>query len=215
MGRIVAVGAADLNTPINDYIVSLCGKTAPKALFLPTASHDAEEYIRSFKTAYEALGCMVDTACLCAKSVNMNLVRSKIFSADIIYIGGGDTAFMMSLFRRYKIDEMLGTAFERGILLAGHSAGAISFFKAGYSDSVKALGLVRGVGIIPYVFCPHYNERRSFDSAVSERPAVALEDGTAAVYDGTGIEFVRWNADSAAFIFNGEVKEEITKWNTL
>ena len=48
MGKIVAIGGGDLRTletlSIDREIINLTGKSRPRALFIPTASSDSEEY---------------------------------------------------------------------------------------------------------------------------------------------------------------------------
>ena len=73
-------------------------------------------YIERFKAHYESLGCEVDTLLL-SQTQNDNLIRSKIFSSNIIYIGGGNTARMMRIFKRNKVNEYLLKAYEKGIFI--------------------------------------------------------------------------------------------------
>ena len=162
-----------------------------KVLFIPTASGDMQSYIDKFTNYYQSLGCDVDTLLLSITD-NDNLIRSKIFTSDIIYIGGGNTARMMRVFKRNKVNEYLKLAYEKGIILTGISAGAMCYFTNGYSASNRStnpeasLCLVKCLDIIPYCFCPHYNEeeRKSFDEFVKNKHfnGLALEDNTALVY---------------------------------
>ena len=54
--KIVAIGGGELNTletaDIDKRIIELTGKTRPKALFIPTASGDAEGYVETFEACY-------------------------------------------------------------------------------------------------------------------------------------------------------------------
>ncbi len=220
MKTVVAIGGGHLSKgetrKIDRFIVSLAQKEHPTVLFLPTASHDSEAYIESFVNAYTELGCAVSVLRLTQK-VNINLVRSKIFSADIIYVGGGNTAFMMSLWKRLKVDEMLKTAYERGIILSGLSAGAICWCKNGYSDSESLkMTFVKGLGIIPISICPHYDEPYgdNFDADVGNARAVALENLTALVYTDGKESFLRCDSSKTAYIIDGE-RAEVSEWISL
>ena len=53
MGRIVAISSGNLLTtrPLNKYAIKLSKKQNPRALFVGTESHDAQEYIHTFKQA--------------------------------------------------------------------------------------------------------------------------------------------------------------------
>ena len=70
----------------------------------------------------------------------------------------------MKIWRRLGVDKILKQACERGIVLAGVSAGAICWFDSGHSNSLfyydqknwKYIN-VKGMGFIKGIFCPHYN----------------------------------------------------------
>lgn len=209
MKVIIPIGGGEISAhstlKIDKYIVGLSNKEKPKVLFIPTASGDMQSYIDRFTNYYQSLGCEVDTLLLSITS-NDNLIRSKIFTSDIIYIGGGNTARMMRIFKRNKVNEYLKQAYERGIILTGLSAGAMCYFTNGYSDSNRStnpqasLCLVKCLDIIPYCFCPHYNEeeRKSFDEFVANKHfnGLALEDNTALVYIDGQIKGIIKSVDS-------------------
>lgn len=228
MKVIVPIGGGEISLKstieIDKYIVSLVNKETKKVLFIPTASGDMPSYIERFTNLYKELGCEVDTLLL-SKTENDNLIRSKIFSSDIIYIGGGNTARMMRIFKRTHVNEYLKLAYEKGIILTGLSAGAMAYFTNGYSDSNRStnpeasLCLVKCLDLIPYCFCPHYNEeeRKSFDEFVVKKGfnGLALEDNVALVVTDDKIQgIIKSNTNNTGYyIINGE-KEEINDANT-
>lgn len=223
MKAIIPIGGGEISLKstlkIDEYIVSLIKKETKKVLFIPTASGDMVSYIEKFKAYYESLGCEVDTLLL-SQTQNDNLIRSKIFSSDIIYIGGGNTARMMRIFKRNKVNEYLLMAYEKGIILTGLSAGAMAYFTNGYSDSNRStnpeasLCLVKCLNIIPYCFCPHYNEeeRKSFDEFVVSKGfnGLALEDDVALVYIDDEIKgVIKANDNNEGYYINNSLKEKI------
>jgi dipeptidase E len=223
MKAIIPIGGGEISLKstlkIDEYIVSLLNKETKKVLFIPTASGDMVSYIEKFKAYYESLGCEVDTLLL-SQTQNDNLIRSKIFSSDIIYIGGGNTARMMRIFKRNKVNEYLLMAYEKGIILTGLSAGAMAYFTNGYSDSNRStnpeasLCLVKCLNIIPYCFCPHYNEeeRKSFDEFVISKGfnGLALEDDVALVYIDDEIKgVIKANENNEGYYINNSLKEKI------
>ena len=228
MKVIVPIGGGEISLSstieIDKYIVSLVNKETKKVLFIPTASGDMPSYIERFTNLYKELGCEVDTLLL-SKTENDNLIRSKIFSSDIIYIGGGNTARMMRIFKRTHVNEYLKLAYEKGIFLTGLSAGAMAYFTNGYSDSNRStnpeasLCLVKCLDLIPYCFCPHYNEeeRKSFDEFVVKKgfDGLALEDNVALVVIDDKIQgIIKSNTNNTGYyIINGE-KEEVNDANT-
>jgi dipeptidase E len=223
MKAIIPIGGGEISLKstlkIDEYIVNLLNKETKKVLFIPTASGDMVSYIEKFKAYYESLGCEVDTLLL-SQTQNDNLIRSKIFSSDIIYIGGGNTARMMRIFKRNKVNEYLLMAYEKGIILTGLSAGAMAYFTNGYSDSNRStnpeasLCLVKCLNIIPYCFCPHYNEeeRKSFDEFVISKGfnGLALEDDVALVYIDDEIKgVIKANDNNEGYYINNSLKEKI------
>ncbi len=227
MKTIIPIGGGDIHHQttlhIDQYILSLVNKETKKVLFIPIASGDMPSYIETFTNYYEGLGCQVDVLCL-SKTENDNLIRSKIFASDIIYIGGGNTAKMLRIFKRTKVNEYLKMAYERGIILTGLSAGAMGYFQSGYSDSNRstnkeaALCLVKGLDFIPYCFCPHYNEpdRKGFDLFVKEKQlsGLALEDNCALVFiDGVIQGVVTSDVNAKGYFIHQDEKKEIDLWN--
>lgn len=223
MKAIIPIGGGEISLKstlkIDEYIVSLITSETKKVLFIPTASGDMVSYIERFKAHYESLGCEVDTLLL-SQTQNDNLIRSKIFSSNIIYIGGGNTARMMRIFKRNKVNEYLLKAYEKGIILTGLSAGAMAYFTNGYSDSNRStnpeasLCLVKCLNIIPYCFCPHYNEeeRKSFDEFVISKGfnGLALEDDVALVYIDDEIKgVIKANVNNEGYYINNNLKEKI------
>lgn len=194
MGKIVAIGGGELKEgetlAIDQYIVRLSEKKNPRLLFLPTASQDAKGYIETVTQTYSKLGCQVNSLCLVSHHNSDEEIQNKIFSSDIIYVGGGDTEDMMKIWHKYHVDCYLKEAYRRNIILSGLSAGAICWFIAGYSDSEFIAGSsdphfkwVKGLGLLPYLHCPHYNEenRHDFDSFYQGQitDAIALDNNTA------------------------------------
>ena len=218
MKVIIPIGGGEISNKttlkIDEYIVSLVNKENKKALFIPTASGDFSSYIEKFSKYYQELGCEVDTLLLSIVT-NDNLIRSKIFSSDIIYIGGGNTAKMMRIFKRTKVNEYLRLAYEKGIILTGLSAGAMAYFTNGYSDSNRSTNInaslceVKCLNIIPYCFCPHYNEleRKSFDEFVKNKnyQGIALDDDCALIYIDDKISgVIKSNENAHAYFINND-----------
>ena len=169
MGKIVAIGGGDLRTletlSIDREIINLTGKSRPRALFIPTASSDSEEYWQAFDNAYGwELGCETDVLYLLNLSPTKAQLEDTILSSDLIYVGGGNTLKMMRRWRRFGVDKILESAYNQGIVLSGLSAGAICWFKYGHSDSMSFYDpeqwsyiRVRCMGLIDALSCPHYD----------------------------------------------------------
>ena len=169
MGVIVGIGGGrmtDLETlTIDKEIVSFTGLESPNALYIPTASYDSPEKWDEFRGIYgDKLGCNTDVLYLLGETPSYDELTSKILSAHIIYVAGGNTLKMMMRWRLLGVDKILDKAFESGTVLSGTSAGMLCWFKFGHSDSRSFYGRenwnyikVRGLGYINAIGCPHYN----------------------------------------------------------
>ncbi len=167
--KIIAIGGGKIRTAgtlaIDKEIIRLSGKKHPKLLFLPTAMSDSEKYWYHVEKYFgDKLGCKTDVLFLIKEKPSPEQIQEKILGADIIYVGGGNTLKMMKLWRRLGVDKLLKTAWERGIVLSGISAGSICWFESGHSDSMSFYDSkkwkyinVRGLGFIKGINCPHYN----------------------------------------------------------
>jgi peptidase E len=65
---------------------------------------------------------------------------------------------MIAIWKAQGIDTVLMKAYNKGIVLAGGSAGSLCWFTGGYSDSrPKQLSIVNGLGFLNFSHCPHYH----------------------------------------------------------
>lgn len=195
MGKIIAVGGGENRggglDGINKRILAETGRRKPRLLFIPTASRDNAEHIETTLPVFEALGAQTDTLLLAYSDPSPGEMREKILSADVIYAGGGDTAYMLFVWRRRGVDTLLTEAYDRKILLSGISAGASCWFSACYTDSEmlkntfgRPFNRIDGITLARGIFCPHsdHPERQGFRALIEddrEDTALAAGDGTA------------------------------------
>ncbi|MDE5896972.1 MAG: Type 1 glutamine amidotransferase-like domain-containing protein [Clostridia bacterium] len=191
--RIIAIGGGELKTretlTIDKYIASeakkIAGDRRACGLFIPTASHDCMPYYNTFHKVYTGLfDIKTDVALICNHEIDWNKMRLKFEKADFIYVGGGDTVFMIEKWRQTGLLSLIREAYERGVLICGLSAGAICWFEEMYSDSVVEgeYHMYRGLGWISGKISPHYNERMlDFDEIVlyNKYRAWGLENNSA------------------------------------
>lgn len=173
--KIVAIGGGEIGRPgypiettqIDKEIIRLTGKKNPKFLFIPTASSDSESYYETVKKYFgNKLSCKIDVLYLIKEKLSKKEIEKKVFSSDIIYVGGGNTLKMIKVWKKNGLDKILKQAHQKGIVLSGLSAGAICWFRWGNSDSrrftnPKADAIkVSGLGLINALFCPHYHKEK-------------------------------------------------------
>ena len=148
---------------MHEQIRGLCGKRAPNALLIPTATYDNPDTAAAFERLYGGrLGCRTKVMNLLTDPPTKTERRALVQSADIIFVSGGNTLKLMRRWRTLGVDRLLTQAQRRGVVLAGSSAGAICWYAFGHSDSMAYYHpehwdyiRVRGLGFIPATCCPH------------------------------------------------------------
>lgn len=172
--------------------LELSGATRPRVLLVMTATGDDPRYLATTYSALAGLGCDVDHLAVFPQPNRRP--ADALAWADVIWVGGGSVANLLSLWRLHGIDEAMHDAWERGALLAGVSAGSICWHVGGTTDSFGAeLRLVDdGLGLLPYGNGVHY------DSEAQRRPLLhrlvadgslplsfATDDGVGLLYEGS------------------------------
>lgn len=201
---IVAIGGGEIRTrgtaPIDREMLRLAKKKHPRLLFIPTASSDSARYWTHIQEYFgEFLKCKTEVLFLIKEPSSREQIQKKISSADIIYVGGGNTLLMMRIWRRLGVDHFLKAAYENGTVLAGISAGSICWFDSGHSDSMSFYNPrkwkyinVRGLGLLKGIHCPHYNSmtrgiprRKHFRDMIRKMGGVGI-----AIENNCAIEFI-------------------------
>ncbi|MDY6367265.1 MAG: peptidase E [Clostridia bacterium] len=172
--RIIAIGGGEIRNKttlkIDEYVADLAkahaGDKRANALFLGTASHDSMPYFNSFRKTYTSVfDIKAEVGLIVYGEMDVQRIADKIDAADMIYIGGGDTVFMLEKWKETGIDKMLLKAYEQGKIICGLSAGAICWFENMYTDYEIMRGqsseyvLKQGIGVLNGLMCPHFNER--------------------------------------------------------
>jgi dipeptidase E len=137
-GHIVAIGGGDLaeTEPLLRFVLSLSRRDRPRVCFIPTASGDAEGYIARFYRAFAQLDCVPSDLTLFERSVDD--LAAFVAEQDVFYVGGGNTANLLVVWRRHGLDQLMRGAHERGAVLSGTSAGIAGGFPAGYAADNQA-----------------------------------------------------------------------------
>ncbi len=201
MGKIIALGGGELRErttlKIDEYIARLAkeraGERRANALFIPTASHDYMPYYNTFHKVYTGVfDIKTDVALTVFKEPDLEKMKGKFEKADMIYVGGGDTVFMLESWKKSGLLPLIEDAYRRGVVISGLSAGAICWFSDIYTDSQAALGegekyaMFSGLNWIKGVISPHYGARMlDFDKIVCYNydRAYGLEDDSALVIE--------------------------------
>jgi dipeptidase E len=228
-GQIVAMGGGGFsmepdNPLLDDYVLSLAGKTPARVCFVPTASADSFIYLVNFYRAFSGRAITSDLLLFGSPSLkripaNAADIGEYLARQDVIYVGGGNTANALAVWRAQGVDRALAQAWRRGAVLCGVSAGMICWFEASCTDSFGGVAALHdGLGFVPGSACPHYDgeaERRpTYQRLIREGlPAgYACDDGAALHFVGTELRaVVSSRPDAGAYrveLRDGEVDEQ-------
>ncbi|GGO08204.1 peptidase E [Saccharibacillus kuerlensis] len=211
MKQIIAMGGGGFsmepeNLLLDRYILEQSEAERPRICFVGTASGDSPGYIERFYTAFGSLSC--EPTHLSLFKLPEGSLEDFVLNQDIIYVGGGNTRSMLALWREWGLDRILRRAYEKGIILAGLSAGSICWFEQGVTDSVTGqLGVIEALGLLPGSHCPHYDgeaERRPAYREMLEKgeieSGIAADDGAALHYrEGELYQVVSSREQAAAY----------------
>lgn len=219
--KILVTGGVFDKTYIK-YLAKLTGKTNPKICFMPSATGDNPQNIIAWYTKCEDLEVrpyVLKT--FIASYSSPKSFEEVIMSMDAIVVGGGNTLNMIAIWKAQGIDIALKKAYEKGIVMAGGSAGSLCWFKGGSTDSrPKELSIVECLGFLKYSHSPHYlNEvgrRPLYEKLILEGklgPGYACDDSAGLYFENGKLKkSVTLNAKNKNYFVSasdGKIVEEI------
>ena len=223
---IVAMGGGGFsmapdNGLLDEFVLDLArtrsGRERPRICWVGTAGADSDRDLLAFHLAF-ADRAVPRHLGLFARAVSD--VEAYLLDQDAIYVGGGNTANLLAIWKLHGVDHAMRSAWEAGVVLAGMSAGAICWFEGCTTDSFgpELRPLDGGLAFLEGSLCPHYDgeaqRRPLFQRLVAEGRLSAgygVDDGAALVFDGTELrEVVTSRPDAAAYrveAIDGEARE--------
>lgn len=228
-GQIVAMGgggfAAEPGNPLlDDFILSLARRQPARVCFLPTASGDSATFIAKFYRAFSGRCVPTDLTLFDPSALPRNPRSTAelpgfVAEQDVFYVGGGNTAHLLALWRVHGLDRLLYDAWMRGAVLAGLSAGMLCWFQSGVTDSFGGFeALHDGMGLVEGSACPHYDrdpQRRAVYHRLIQDgfpSGYAAEEGAALHFVGRDlVEVVSSRSHASAYrvsLRDGKVHEE-------
>jgi peptidase E len=199
--QIVALGGggfSDGDRALDDYVLALAAASPARVCLLATATGDSDAYVVRFYDAFRPPRAAPSHVGLFGTTTRQE-VRDRILSADVVYVGGGNTVSLLAVWRAHGVDRLLREASASGVVLAGVSAGANCWFEACTTDS-----------------CPHYDEperRSAYRGLVAAGfpPGYAAGGGVALRFVGRKLhEAVASSAEAEAFrveVADGDLRE--------
>ncbi|MER7564142.1 Type 1 glutamine amidotransferase-like domain-containing protein [Streptomyces sp. NPDC048523] len=203
---------------LDDWLLNHARRPRPKVCFVPTASGDAPGYMDRFLRAFESRDCEPSVLSLFRRELDDEALRAFLLSQDVVYVGGGNTANLLAVWRAHGVDRLLREAYEGGTLLCGISAGANCWAEGSHTDSFGPLTFLQdGLGLLPGSVCPHYDSepgrRASYREAVGTgmlSAGWAVEDGVGALFtDGRLEEAVTRTPDARLYRVQADENHEV------
>jgi dipeptidase E len=177
------------NPLLDDFVLSLARAREPRILFLPTASGDTTAQIAAFHARFADRFCVAEHLSLFRLRELRRPLAEIVLGQDILYIGGGSMRNLLAIWRAHDLDRLLVSAWRRGIVLAGISAGAMCWFQGGITRSSGPPEPLAGLGLLEGSLTVHA------DGEPERLPVwlAAVRDGVLpggwAVDDGVGLLF--------------------------
>ena len=209
--KIIAIGGGgfthQLDQSLDQFVIDKLKRTNSKIGFLATASKDDEKKISLFYKRFENTKFELSHFNLTS---NINGFSKWLMSKDLVYIGGGNTVFMLEIWKKNKLEHIFKDAYEKGIILSGISAGAVCWFDWILSDSVgQGFNSLRGINLISGSCTPHSSniERiNQFESDIKKNKipqGIAIDDGVAVVFvDGKPTEVYSSRKNHTAYFLD-------------
>ena len=191
--QIAALGGYPDDTLL-DHVLGLA--SGRRVLFVPTAGGEDAATILSWYERMQDRGTVTHLSFFPWPPPRL---RELALGQDAIVVSGGNTANALAIWRLHGFDVVLREAWERGILLAGWSAGMICWFEQGVTDSFgPELAPLECLGFLPGSGCPHYDGEERRRPVYTQLVASGFAPGVAA------------DDDVALHYVNGELREAVT-----
>jgi peptidase E len=185
------------NPALDEYALGLAAGRDPRICLLPTAGGDSESQIHRYYATFSDRACEPTHVSLFRLGANPVPLREHLLAQDVIYVGGGSMVNLLAIWHAQGLPAILREAWQRGIVLAGLSAGSMCWFEWGVTTSTGVPAVTRGLGFLPGSNSVHY------DGEPERRPAFLEAIRTKLIPGGWGAD------DGAALLFKGARVAEV------
>ena len=213
--KIISIGGGgfthETDESLDQFVLSKLNTKNFKIGFLPTASKDNQKKIDLFYKRFENSNLELSHFSLCSKIEGF---KGWLLNKDIIYVGGGNTFYMLEIWEKNNLIEIFKEAYNKGIILSGVSAGAVCWFDWILSDSKGSeLKPLRGINLISGSCTPHSSDEKRINQFQKEiknnklPEGIAIDDGVAVLFiDGKATEVYSSRKNHDAYFINKSKK---------
>ena len=219
--KIIAIGGGGFthksDESLDQFVVDQCIKLKTKIGFLATASKDNQKKIDLFYKRFENINLELSHFNL---TTNIDGFSEWVLNKDIIYIAGGNTSYMLNIWKKNNLEKVFKNAYEKGVILSGVSAGAVCWFEWILSDS-SGVGFkpLKGINLISGSCTPHSSDLKrinQFKLSIKNSklpPGIAIDDGVAVVFiDGKPSEVYSSRKNHKAYFLNKNKKINLKEY---
>ncbi len=164
--RILATSGGFIPGPVQQTVrpgamlldaLAVTGASRPRVCLVLTASGDADAYYAMLYESFNAVGCDVTQLRLFPQPTAPP--EERLVGCDLVWVGGGSVANLLSLWRLHGVDQAMRAAWEAGVVLAGVSAGSLCWHVGGTTDSFGPTlrAIDTGLALVPYANGVHYD----------------------------------------------------------
>ena len=216
----IFITGGGFNATFISHLAKLTGKENPRLCFLPTASADNPYAINAWYQHCAGLDVKPFVQRMFISSYNQHQsFEEALLGMDGIFVGGGNTLNMLAVWKAQGVDKILQSAWEKGIVLSGGSAGSLCWFEQGTTDSrPKEITQIECLGFLKGSHCPHYDSEptrrplyHSYIKSKKLKDGYACDDLAAIYFEGNEVRsVVAMKEESNAYyvyLENGEIKE--------
>jgi cyanophycinase-like exopeptidase len=197
LGPLALVGSGEFTPAMAEVDLELLRGRPSRVVFLPTAAApEGEERLRYWvdlgNSHYHRLG--VEAVPLMVRrreDAEDEDLAAQVEGAGLVYLSGGDPAFLADALRDSAVGAAIKSAWEAGAAVAGCSAGAMALteFAPNIRDRVRppanGLGFVTGVVVLPHFDRMEHWLPGATDLAIASAPpgywVLGIDEDTAVV----------------------------------
>lgn len=159
--KLLLTSAGFLNKEVSDTFLSLFNKPTGQIhiIFIPTASRTEEELKHVEESRQELVNLGITN--ITTLNLDHKIATDEINSADVIYVCGGNTFYLLQKIRESGLDQLLPNF---GGLYVGVSAGSIVVgpnieVSGPWDENDVNLSDTTGMNIVDFAVVPHYQRK--------------------------------------------------------
>jgi peptidase E len=177
--------------PLIDFAFELSGSPArPRFCYIGTASGDSMLGIAAMYEAFIGRDVVASHLALFPMP-NLDDIAAHLLAQDVIWVGGGSVAGLLTIWRLHGLDEVLREAWEAGVVLAGISAGSLCWHVGGTTDSFgpDLRPVTDGLALLPYSNAVHYDSEKQRRPLYHQLVGAGTLPAGYATDDGVGLHY--------------------------